>query len=266
MLRPDQAHRFLAPLLVASMGSVAALPARDCAQSPAEVVPQQVTPPTSVIVSPPPSPVELGDTLAFHKRYQAAVAAYEKAPEKSADIWNKMGIAYQMLLNFRDAEHCYKESLKLKPKDPSVLNNLGTVYESLQNYGDATRMYRKAVQLNPKFALGYRNLATSLMAQHKYKQGRIADERALALDPSIFDLKNSLTIDNPASARERGAMNYYMAVDCARAGQTACALEHLRMALNQGFTSPTKVVADPNFASLISDPGFQQLIAEQTHK
>jgi tetratricopeptide (TPR) repeat protein len=267
MLRPNRARRFAAPLLATAVGVVASLPCRDCAQAPAQSLPQQATPAApAAISSPPPSPVELGDTLAFHKRYQAAIAAYEKAPQRSADIWNKMGISYQMMFNFKEAGHCYKESLKLNPKDPAVFNNLGTVYESMEDYGQATRMYRKAIQLNSKFALGYRNLATSLMAQHKYKQGRIADERALALDPSIFDPSNSLTIDNPASKRERGAMNYYMAVDCARAGQTACALEHLRMALNQGFTSASKVATDRNFAALTSDPGFQQLLAEQTHK
>ena len=263
MLRPSQVRRFAVLMLFAGV----ALPAENWAQNQVQSSPQQVLPAAPAVVSsPPPSPVELGDTLAFHKRYQAAIAAYDKEPRKTADIWNKMGIAYQMMLNLKDAERCYKESLKLNAKDPAVLNNLGTVYESLEDFGRATRMYRKAIRFNPKFALGYRNLATSLMAQHKYKQGRVADESALALDPAIFDPSNTLTIDNPASKRDRGAMNYYMAVDCARAGQTACAIEHLRMALNQGFTSPGKIASDRNFATLISDPGFQQLIAEQTHK
>ena len=254
-------------MLVAGMGVLAVLPTRGRAQTPAQNSSQQSLPAAPVVVSsPPPSPVELGDTLAFHKRYEAAIAAYEKDPRKSADTWNKMGIAYQMMLNLKDSERCYKESLKLNARDSAVLNNLGTVYESLADYGQATRMYRKAIQFSPRFALGYRNLATSLMAQHKYKQGRIVDEKALALDPTIFDPSNTLTIDNPASKRDRGAMNYYMAVDCVRAGQTACALEHLRIAMNQGYTSPGKVATDRNFAALTSDPGFQQLISEQTQK
>jgi len=211
-------------------------------------------------------PDELGDAMMYHKRYQAAIAAYSRVPEKTAPVWNQMGIAYQMMLNMYDATRCYRESLKLDPRNANVLNNLGTALESLGDYRQAEHMYRKAVQIDPQFALGYKNLATSLMAHRKYKEGRDADARALALDPTIFAPGNSLTVDNPTSVKDRGAMNYYMAIDCARAGQTACALEHLRMAINQGYINVTKVASDSNFAALSNDPKFQQLLAELSVK
>jgi tetratricopeptide (TPR) repeat protein len=225
--------------------------------------------PTATAAAPAPaggSPVELGDALVFHKRYQAAIAAYQSAPQMTASILNKMGMAYQMLLNMNEAARCYKQSLKLDPKNPSVYNNLGTAYESQGDLRHAEKMYRKATELDAKFALAYKNLATCLMAESKYKQGRQADQEALALDPSIFAPGNYPTVDNPASVRDRGAMNYYLAIDCARARQTACAIEHLRMALNQGYTSASKVAADSNFASLAGDPEFQQLLSEQKGK
>jgi tetratricopeptide (TPR) repeat protein len=210
---------------------------------------------------------ELGDSLVYHRRYQEAIAKYDAASPKSASLWNKMGIAYQMMLNLNDAERCYKESLKLNPHDANVFNNLGTVYESQQNYSKAEKMYHKAIVSDPKSAIAYKNLATSLMAQRKYKKGRQADAQALVLDPEIFARSDDfLKVDNPASAHDRGAMNYYLAVDCARAGQTACALEHLRMALNQGFTSANKIASDSNFASLSGDPAFQALLDEQRGK
>ena len=43
-------------------------------------------------------------------------------------------------------------------------------------------------------------------------------------------------------------MNYYMAKGCVRAGMTERAIEYLRMALNEGFTSPKKLTADNEFA------------------
>jgi tetratricopeptide (TPR) repeat protein len=252
-----------------SVLGAACLPAR--AQAPETPSLQTPAPgaPAATATAPSPaavSPVELGDALVFHKRYQAAIAAYQSAPQMTASIWNKMGMAYQMLLNLNDATRCYKQSLKLDQKSPAVYNNLGTAYESQGDLSHAERMYRKAAQINPKFALAYKNLATCLMAQRKYKQGRQADAQALALDPTIFAPGNYPTVDNAASVHDRGAMNYYMAIDCARAGQTACALDHLRMALNQGYTSASKVAADSNFASLAGDPAFQQLLAEQRNK
>ena len=58
-------------------------------------------------------------------------------------------------------------------------------------------------------------------------------------------------------------MNYYMAKGCVRAGMNDCAIEYLRMALNEGFTNPKKIEADGEFAGLRAVPAFQQLLAEQ---
>jgi hypothetical protein len=58
-------------------------------------------------------------------------------------------------------------------------------------------------------------------------------------------------------------MNYYMAKGCVRAGQNDRAIEYLRMALNEGFTTPKKIIADAEFAALRGLPAFQQLLAAQ---
>ena len=149
--------------------------------------------------------------MAAHQRYQAAIAAYAKAPQMSAAIWNKMGIAYQMMFNAKDAMRCYKESLKLNPRNSQVLNNLGTVYASLKEYGQADRMYRKALKIDPRSAITLKNLGTNLLAEHKYNKGWQAYKEAIAIDPQIFADHNSPTVENPSDVQERGAMNYYMA-------------------------------------------------------
>ncbi len=228
--------------------------------------PAASTIPTSELQSPatPVSPEEIADSLVYHKRYQEAIAKYASVAQKTAAVWNKMGIANQMMFNEDEALRCYRESLKFDPGDPGVVNNLGTVYESQHDYRQAEKMYRKAVKLDPNFALGYKNLATSLMAQRKFKKGSEADARALALNPAIFQPGEYLTVESPASVRDRGEMNYYMAIECERAGQTVCALDHLRMALNQGYSTPTKIASDSNFAGLSNDPRFQQLLAEES--
>ena len=84
-----------------------------------------------------------------HQRYQAAIAAYKRTPQMSAGVWNKMGIAYQMMFNLEEAEHCYQGSLKLDPKNSRVLNNLATVYDSMKEYASAERIYKKAVNWMP---------------------------------------------------------------------------------------------------------------------
>ena len=243
------------PLLAIFLGASRAQPTQ--ATSP--------TPPPASAATPqkPPTPEQIGDSLVGHQRYQAAIAAYSKAPEMTADIWNKMGIAYQMFLNSSDATRCYKESLKLDPANPQVMNNLATVYASLKQYGQADRMYRKALKLNPKSAVILKNYGTNLLAEHKYNRGWEAYQQALAIDPQIFADHNGPSVQNPSTVQDRGAVNYYMAAGCARAGYTDCALQYLRMALDEGFTTRKKIEADSQFASLRDNPAFKQLLAEQ---
>ncbi|MGA7342317.1 MAG: tetratricopeptide repeat protein [Terracidiphilus sp.] len=244
------------------------------AQAPAAGPAKQAPPPAAAAAAPsttvrttpatPPTPEELGDSLVVHQRYQAAVAAYSKAPHTAA-VWNKMGIAYQMMFNLKDATRCYKASLKIDPKNSNVLNNLGTIYDSLKDYGSAERYYHKALKCDSKSALILKNLGTNLLSQHKYNRGWDAYKEALAIDPQIFEDRSSPQVQNPTSVQERGAMNYYMALGCVRAGLTDCALQYLRMALDEGFTSPKKVATDIAFASLRDNPDFKQLLASQNN-
>ena len=219
---------------------------------------------TAAVPLPPLKPEQLGDTLMAHQRYQAAIEAYRKGPRDSATLWNKMGIAYQMMLNMDEARSCYEKSLKLEPKNAVVLNNLGTIYDSLKEYPSAERMYKKALKYDPKSALIYKNLGTNLLTQHKYQKGWDYYKQALAYDPDIFGQSSSPRVENPASVGDRGAMNYYMAKGCIRAGMKDQAIEYLRMALNEGFTNPKKIRADSEFAGLRGIPAFEQLMAAQS--
>ena len=268
-----RANRFL-PWGMAMAAAVCAgqAPARGASQQPnAPAVPvqepggQAPAPPGNSIpvmaAEPERTPEEVGDALVVHQRYQAAIEAYRKAPQSSAMLLNKMGIAYQMLFDTRDAMRCYKASLKLNPKDARVLNNLGTVYDSLKQYGQAEKAYRKAIRIDPKFALAYKNLGSDLMAQHNYRKGADAYRQALALDPHIFEVKSNLRVENPASVKDRGAMNYYMARGCARSGQLGCAVQYLRAAMNEGYATVKKVAEEPDFAPMRGQPEFEQLLA-----
>ena len=209
------------------------------------------------------NPEQMGDALAAHQRYQAAIEAYKNSFPQSAAVWNKMGIAYQMMFSMEEARNCYKASLRLDSHNPSVINNLGTIYDSLRQYRNAERMYRRALKINPHSALILKNLGTNQLAQHHDKKGWDAYQAALTADPLIFESSSNLKVDNPASLRERGAMNYYMAKGCALAGQNERAIEYLRHSLNEGFTTTQKILADSEFASLRGLPAFEQLLSAQ---
>jgi Flp pilus assembly protein TadD len=211
-----------------------------------------------------PSPIDIGDALMLHQRYQAAIEAYRRAPQDSPEAWNKMGVAYQLLRNVNEASRCYHHALKLNPKNGTYYNNIGSIQMEHQEYSQAVKSFKKAVKLGPKNALFEKNLGTGLLAQKKYEDGWRAYERAVALDPHIFDHgADSVRVQNPASAQDRGAMNYYMAKGCVKAGMNEKAINYLRMALNEGFANPKKVLADPEFAPLHDLPAFRQMMEAQ---
>lgn len=243
------------------------VPAQQPSVPPATAPQPPAVPPSSAppaVPAIPLTPEELGDSLSSHQRYQAAIAAYAKEPNPTPALWNKMGIAYQMMFNLKDATRCYNASLKLDPRNAQVLNNLATVYDSLKQYKMAERYYRKALKIDSKSALINRNFGSNQLTQHKYKKGWEAYQTALAIDPQIFQTRSGVSVENPATTQERGAMHYYMAKGCVSTGNSECAINNLRMALNEGYTNPKKIAEDSSFASLHELPAFQQMIAAQS--
>ncbi|MGA8088600.1 MAG: tetratricopeptide repeat protein [Terracidiphilus sp.] len=242
----------------------------ESAQKPAQAnsAPKPAAPATTSTTFPktPPTFEQLGDALMAHQRYQAAIEAYKKAPTNDPIVWNKLGIAYQLMFNLPDAMHCYKTSYKLNPKNSTVINNVGTVYDALKEYHNAEKMYRKALKIDPDSALILKNLGTNLLAQHKYSKGWKEYLAALKVDPLIFEDNSRPRIENPASVSDRGAMNFYLAKGCVRAGMPLRAIEYLRMALNEGYTSPKKIIADNEFAALHGLPEFEELMNSQSQK
>jgi tetratricopeptide (TPR) repeat protein len=266
-MNKDHKQRSLAALVVTAL--FLAFTVASSAQKPGEAAPT----PTQTAPAPPATPAnpqnnatpeQIGDSLMAHQRYQAAIEQYKKAPHNSSEVWNKMGVSYQLMFNLDDAARCYLQALKLESKNAIVMNNLGTVYVSLKQYSKAEKAYRKALKVDPKSALVHKNLGTALLAQHKYQKGWQEYQLALAGDPDIFQRStNTVRVENPASVQDRGAMNYYMAKGCVRAGQTDRAIEYLRMAINEGFVTPKKIALDQEFAALRDVPAFQEMLAAQ---
>ncbi|HEY3707377.1 MAG TPA: tetratricopeptide repeat protein [Terracidiphilus sp.] len=210
-----------------------------------------------------PTHEQVGDSLMAHQRYQAAIEEYRQATPQSATSLNKMGVAYQLMFNTADATRCYQAVLKKDPKNAVAWNNMGSIYMTQKFYSTAEKTYRKAVRLEPKSALFRKNLGTALLAERKYKKGWQAYQEALVLDSNVFSHNGSIRVENPSSLQDRGAMNFYMAKGCLKAGMPEKAIQYLRMALNEGFTTPKKILADAELASLHDNPEFQQMMAAQ---
>ena len=155
----------------------------------AQQAPTEASPALVARISPEArfTPEDLGDSMLIKKRYQKAIEAYKNASQSSALVWNKMGIAYQMMYDMKNAARCYRESLRRNPGNAWALNNLGTVYQSTGDLAQAEKLFRRGFELDPRAARIAMNLGTVLMARNKFSEGSDFYKRALALAPDVFD-------------------------------------------------------------------------------
>ncbi|MGH9587789.1 MAG: tetratricopeptide repeat protein [Acidobacteriaceae bacterium] len=238
--------------------------------SPFGVAQQSDSSPQTVAVAAPSQldllampPEKLGDLMMIHRRYLAAIEAYQRAPQTSAVVWNKLGMAYQHMYALDIAKLQYEKALQLNPKYPEALNNLGTVYYGQRNYHKAEKFYKKALHLKPNTATFYSNLGTAYFADHDYKRGIKAYRAAFSLDPEVF-IGNPLDrVSEMTPTDEEIALNYALARLYARAGMFQNAIHCLRSAFLYGFNDNDKLMKDQAFAALRKTPQFRLFMTEE---
>lgn len=208
-------------------------------------------------------PEKLGDLMMLHRRYLAAVEAYQRASRDSAVVWNKLGMAYQHMYALDIAKLQYEKALQLNPKYPEALNNLGTVYYGQQNYHKAEKYYQKAIHIKPNTATFYSNLGTAYFADHDYKRGIKAYRKAFSIDPEVF-ISNPLDrVAELAPTDQEIALNYALARLYAQAGMVKNAIHCLRVAFMYGFDDHSKLMKDQAFAALRKTPQFRLFMTEE---
>jgi tetratricopeptide (TPR) repeat protein len=204
-----------------------------------------------------------GDLLVARQRYLDAIRAYLDAPQDSAVIANKIGVAYHHMFDIADARKYYERAIKLDPKFPEPVNNLGATYHSEKDFKQAERLYRKAIKLQPHSAAFYSNLGTAYFFERNVKKGTEAFQHAFALDPEVFERTSTTRIEEQSSTKDLAAVNYTLAKTYAQAGMNERALAYLRKAVGEGFSDRKKLMNAPEFAAMRETPEFAQLLSIQ---
>jgi tetratricopeptide (TPR) repeat protein len=205
-----------------------------------------------------------GDVLMLHRRYEAAIHAYQRESNRTAVLLNKIGLAYHHMFAFDEAGKYYQQALAINPHFPEALNNMGAVYYSHRNFAQAERTYREALKYQPQNALMLRNLGLSYFADHKNREGTEAYRQALTADPNIFERAEQSSVEEGGERQQLAASNYSMAKLCAAAGKTHEALGFLQKAHQAGFHDRKQLMKDNDLTGLRSTPEFQQIMLEHT--
>lgn len=204
------------------------------------------------------------DVLMAEKEYADAVRAYSaivEANPTNAQVLDKMGVAYQQLLNLREAEKYYKKSAKADKTFASPVNNIGTVEYEKKHYKNAIKYYKKALKIRPDMATVYTNLGYAYFERKDYPNAIGSFRQALLIDPNIFENRG----EGGAMVQQRmttdpGLFYFYVAKSYALAGDAAHAAHFLKLSRDDGYKDFASAAKDPAFAKVIKDPRVQQVL------
>ena len=214
--------------------------------------------------NPPLTAEQRADILMARKMYRESIDVYKEGPLDSAIIQNKIGIAHHQMLQMNEARKYYEQAIKLNPKYAEAINNLGTIYYAKRSYRRAIGQYNKALKLAPNSASIYSNLGTAQFARKKYEEASASYQKALALDPEVFEHRSAYgTLLQERTVGEKARFHYYLAKTYANAGNTARAIQYIRMALEEGFKERRKLMEEPDFAKLRETAEFKELMATE---
>jgi predicted O-linked N-acetylglucosamine transferase (SPINDLY family) len=149
-----------------------------------------------------------GNALKALKRYEAAIASYDRAlvlDPACALAHNNRGNALCDLGQHAAAVACYDRALALDRSNPTFHYNRGGALLALQQHLDAVRSFDEALTLRTDAPTVHNNRALALLALTDYRAALAGFERAIALAPDYAEAHHNrglalMSLQNPAAA------------------------------------------------------------------
>lgn len=213
---------------------------------------------------------EWGDLYMARKTYDAAIdhyslaiRSYKDSPQNRAEVallYNKMGICFQQKLDYGKAREAYDNAIRMDKTLAQAWNNLGTTYYLDQRPKRSIKYYRRAIKINPQGPSYHLNLGTAYFARKKYQQASNEYRMAIELDPDVLT-RNSQGAGIAIETRHVDAKYYfYVAKIFASAGNSVEAVRYLEHAMEEGFKDRKRILEDPDFRKISTDPAFVSLM------
>lgn len=203
------------------------------------------------------------DIFMARKSYADAVDYYHRAlaakGRSDPAVWNKLGIAHQQQVKYREARRDYKEAMRRDKNFSEPWNNMGTTYFLEDKANKALKYYRHALKLNPSNASFHLNLGVAYFRLKKMDLYTEECGKALDLDPNV--LTDRSTLGTVMQARGFTDMMYYFytAKVLASKGRAEEAVRYLRRAFEDGFTNLKLLDEDEDFKKLSAFPAYVEL-------
>ncbi len=129
-----------------------------------------------------------GSTLLALKRYEEARNAYDKAIQIQPDYseaWIGRGNALDSLQQYKEAINSFDRAIEFKSDSLEAWNSKGNVQIKLQQYSDAIASFDKAIQLQPKYAPTWNNRGWALHNLRQYEEAVKSYDKAVEYQPDF---------------------------------------------------------------------------------
>nr|XP_023647205.1 transmembrane and TPR repeat-containing protein 2-like isoform X1 [Paramormyrops kingsleyae] len=136
----------------------------------------------------------LGKLLHEQGHQEEALLVYKEAIQKMPrqfapqSLYNMMGEAYMRLNRLPEAEHWYRESLRVKPDHIPAHLTYGKLLALMGQKVEAERYFLKAVQLDPAKGSCYMHYGQFLLEESRLAEAAEMAEMAAQLESSEFDV------------------------------------------------------------------------------
>ena len=250
-------------LLLAVILVPVGLPGQGEPQVPSAAPPQQSTGQPTISLE------QRADIYMARKAYADAADYYQRALKQTgscnAQLWNKLGIAYQQQTNHHAARKAYNKALHRRKDFSEAWNNIGTTYFLENKYSKSIRYYLRSLQTYPDSALVRLNLGTAYYHKKRYAEAVKEYRQALTLDPNVLAGQAALgTVIRPVLAEQMHGADaqyyFYLAKVFASLGRAEEAVRYLRRALEDGFGDLNRIREDPDFQKINQFPAYGELL------
>ncbi|XP_030646482.1 protein O-mannosyl-transferase TMTC2 [Chanos chanos] len=136
----------------------------------------------------------LGKLLHEQGHQEEAISVYKEAIQKMPrqfapqSLYNMMGEAYMRLNRLSEAEHWYKESLRVKPDHIPAHLTYGKLLAMTGQRTEAEKYFLKAIQLDPTKGNCYMHYGQFLLEESRLLEAAEMAQKAAQLDSGEFDV------------------------------------------------------------------------------
>jgi len=118
------------------------------------------------------------------EQYRLAVGA----DANYIEAYNRLGIVFNRLGRFAEAEETFQKAIKLAPEADYLLNNLAFVYMTQSRWTEAEAELNKALEKNSDFVRAHINLAIVMAQQDRFDEAMIQFRTVLASEDAYYNM------------------------------------------------------------------------------